>query len=445
MAKKMWGGRFKRKLDPSVEKFTESISYDHRLAEYDILGSMCHVEVLKRAKLITSHEASRINSGLKSVLSDVKKGKITLSPEMEDIHNFVQTRLEKKIGALSAKLHTLRSRNEQVVFDTKLYCLENIYKVLRKNSILMISLKNTASRYKDLIVPGYTHLQHAQPVSVVYYLGTYVEMLKRDNRRFSQIADNLELTLGSGALAGTDIQGNLYAIKGMPFGKVITSPLNPVDSVSDRDYIVEVLSASAILGMHLSRLCEDLILWSTHEFGFVELDDSVCTGSSLMPQKKNPDVLELIRGYSGRLYGNMVSLLVTLKGLPLSYNRDMQLDKEPLFDSIDIILGSLEVCSKVVKTMKFNRHKIYGQLEDESLYATDMAAYLVKKGMAFRDAHEVVGNIVKFSIDRKICVKDMNNTQLKRFSDLLDNKTVRAIMNPLNSVRSKKSIKRVRK
>jgi len=442
MAKKLWGGRFTKKADPLMEEFTKSVHYDYRLVEYDVMGSIYHVDILKRAKLISTLESSKLKKGLKDILSSIKKGTFKIDCNAEDIHSVIQSALEKKIGKLALKLHTARSRNDQVVFDVKLYSLDKLYKTLELSSKLIKVLKKKASQYKNLIVPAFTHLQPAQPVSMVYYLGAYMEMLKRDNRRLSDIADNIEVTFGSGAVAGTNIPARLYSIKGLPFGKTLKATRNSIDTVSDRDFVLEILSALSILGTHLSRMSEDIIIWSSMEFGFVELDDAFCTGSSLMPQKKNPDVLEIIRGYAGRLYGNFMSVLAMMKGLPLSYNRDMQLDKEPLFSSFDIVHGSLDLLSGIMNSVKFNRKKIGEQLENESLYATDMAHYLVEKGIAFKDAHTKIGNLIKYSLKKNKKIKDMSNLELKKFSKYLTKSVVKKIMNAQVSVKSKKSIVR---
>lgn len=440
MSKKLWGGRFSEKTDPLVEEFTKSIQYDYKLGGFDVIGSLYQVEILKRAKLISLKEAGVLKKGLRHIFSSIRKGAFKIDFDAEDIHSIIQNALEKDIGKVALKLHTSRSRNDQVVFDTKLYCLENLFKTLELNSKFIKVLGLKASQYKDLIIPGFTHLQHAQPVSIVYHLGAYFEMLKRDNKRFSTVVDNLEVSLGAGAMAGTDIPAEFYKIKGAPFGKKLHPTTNPVDSVSDRDFVLEILSALSILGMHLSRIAEDLIIWSTKEFDFIELNESFCTGSSLMPQKKNPDVLELVRGYTGRLYGNLISVLVMMKGLPLTYNRDMQLDKEPLFNSFEVVHNALGVLSKIMSTLKFNRKKIGHQLEDESLYATDLAYYLVTKGIAFKDAHTMIGNMIRYSLKEEKKIKDMSNAELNRFSKFLDKKIVNRLINPKCSIKAKKSI-----
>lgn len=441
MSKKLWGGRFTKKADPLMERFTRSIHYDCRLVTYDILGSLLHVEILKKAKLISVKEAAQLKKGLKSILSSVKNGKFKIDPDAEDIHSVIQNALEARIGKVALKLHTSRSRNDQVVFDMKLYCIDSLYKTLELSSKLIDALNKKAKQYRSLVIPAFTHLQHAQPISVVYYLGAYMEMLKRDNKRILHIMEDMDITFGSGAVAGTNIPARFYNIKGLPFNKSLKAAVNSVDTVSDRDFIVETLNTMAILGMHLSRMAEDLIIWSTKEFDFVELDDAFCTGSSLMPQKKNPDTLEMIRGYAGRLYGNLVGVLVMMKGLPLTYNRDMQLDKEPVFNSFDIIHDSLSLAAGVISSVKFNKEKIKVQVEDEALYATDMAHYLVSKGVAFKSAHTKIGNLVKYAIQNNKKIKDMTDEELKKFSEYLKKKVVKSIIDPLRSVKSKKSVR----
>jgi len=444
MAKKLWGGRFSKRTDHLVEEFTRSVHYDYKLGEYDVMGSLYHVKILKRAKLISAKEAGILTKGLSAIEKSIKNGDFRVDPKAEDIHSVIQNALEKRIGKIALKLHTSRSRNDQVVFDVKMYCLDNIFKTLGISSDFIKGLSNTALKNGDIILPGYTHLQHAQPVPVIYYLGAYMEMIKRDNSRLRAIADSMALTFGSGAMAGTEIPASFYDISGLPFKKRLTAAENPIDSVSNRDFVMEIVSALSIMGMHLSRMSEDLILWSTKEFDFVELDDAFCTGSSLMPQKKNPDVLELVRGYTGRLYGNLISVLVMMKGLPLSYNRDMQLDKESLFDSFSIIQNSLKVITGVVSSITFNKKSIDKQLEDESLYATDLGHYLVSKGVAFREAHTIIGNLVRYSVDNRKNMRHMNNRELNRFSELLNSQIVNKIMNPKTSVRTKRSIRKTK-
>jgi len=453
MAKKLWGGRFSKPTDPLVEEFTKSIQYDYKLLKYDLFGSILHVNVLKKARFLTSSEASKLQEALKTVHAQLENKEFKETDKNEDIHTYIQNELQKKVGDLALKLHTARSRNDQVVFATKLYCREillntGIYILDLAKEILILAHKNSR-----IIIPGFTHLQHAQPVLLYDYLGAYEDMLMRDAQRLKFIAANIKVIMGAGALAGTPISADEYKIKAAEQIKelkkiginFIQATDNSLDAVSDRDFVIEIISALSIIAMHLSRLAEDLIIWSTKEFDFVEIDEAYCTGSSLMPQKKNPDVLELIRGYAGRLNGNLVSVLTMMKGLPLTYNRDMQLDKEPLFDSFEIVSKELKVLKGLIKTLKFNYFKIEEQLRDESLYATDLVYYLVDKKIPFKNAHAMVGKLVKYSIDHNIQIKEMPENLLKRFSSRFIKKEIIVLFDPLVSVISKKSIKREKK
>lgn len=450
MSKKMWGGRFSKKTNPLVEEFTKSIQYDYKLAEYDIIGSMAHAEVLKKTGYLSSDEADKLSKGLKSIYADIKNKKFKPDNQYEDIHSYIQQQLQKKVGNSALKLHTARSRNDQVVFATKVYCKKSILDLTLGIYELNETIHKLSAKVGKLVIPGFTHLQHAQPVYLKDYLGAYIKMLDADNKRLSYIRENITITLGAGALAGTPIDAKKYNLstvkylKEMPLLKNfnVKPSDNSLYAVSDRDFVIEIISALSIMAMHLSRLAEDLIIWSTKEFDFIEIDESFCTGSSLMPQKKNPDGLELIRGYAGRLYGNLVSVLTMMKGLPLAYNRDMQLDKEPLFNSFEIVSSELEVISGVIKTLKFNKDKIEEQLKDESLYATDLVYYLVDKKTAFKDAHDIAGKLVKYSIDSGIEIKDMPENVLKKFSGKFVKKEVFKLFDPEVSVKSKKSIKR---
>jgi argininosuccinate lyase len=451
MAKKLWGGRFTKKTDPLVEEFTKSIQYDYKLAEYDILGSMAHVEILKKSGYLTSDEARKLFGGLDSILENIKKGKFKLDPKAEDIHTYVQNELQKKVGDLALKLHTARSRNDQVVFATKMYCNMAMVKVQVDIGKLNSAIQKIVNQNQGIIIPGFTHLQHAQPVYLKDYLGAYISMLSRDSKRLGYVSENMIISMGAGAVAGTPIDSQTYKTKAEEFLEEIPgckeafhieAIANSLDAVSDRDFVIEIISALSILAMHLSRLAEDLIIWSTNEFGFVEIDEAFCTGSSLMPQKKNPDVLELVRGYAGRLYGNLISVLTMMKGLPLTYNRDMQLDKEPLFNSFEIVLLELKVLTGLIKTLKFNKERIGEQLKDESLYATDLVYYLVDKTIPFKEAHTIIGKLVKYSIDNDIQIKEMPESLLKKFCNKLIKREIVKLFDPLVSVKSKKSIKR---
>lgn len=450
MAKKLWGGRFKKATDPLVEKFTRSIQYDYKLAQYDLLGSIAHVDILKRCGYLTAQEASRLDRGLNEIYISIEKGVFKPDLSCEDIHTNIQNALERIVGDLALKLHTARSRNDQVAFATKLYCkislTEEQLNITNLNKVIFdLAVKNT-----HIIIPGFTHMQHAQPVKLRDYLWAYIEMFVRDQERLAQISKNMHITLGAGALAGTPIDAAQYHIKVSEFIKEkqvgetfeIKANKNSMDAVSDRDFVIEIISALSLCAMHLSRLAEDLIIWSTKEFDFIELDDAYCTGSSLMPQKKNADCLELIRGYAGRLYGNLMSVLTMMKGLPLTYNRDMQLDKEPLFNSFEIITMELVLLQGLLKTLKFKEEKIGAHLKDESLYATDLVYYLVDKGVAFKKAHDIVGSLIRHSLDEKVPIKNMSEESLKKFSDKFKKTDVVKLFNPQTSVKSRKSIRR---
>lgn len=440
MAKKLWGGRFSKETHPLVEEFTKSVQYDNKLARYDVFGSLAHVQILKKAKYLTPREAARLTKALAGIFASINNKTFRYNPKVEDIHTDIQNKLEASLGELALKLHTARSRNDQVVFATKTYCKMELGKLGADIAELQKALQGLALRNKDLVIPGFTHMQHAQPVYLKDYLGAYVEMLKRDSERLDFVSGRIRLTMGAGALAGTPINFQQYRLR-IP-GIELEAPVNSLDAVSDRDFVIEILSALSIVGMHMSRLAEDLIIWSTKEFDFVELDDAFCTGSSLMPQKKNADVLELARGYAGRLYGNLVGVLAMMKGLPLAYNRDMQLDKEPLFNSIEIVSIKLKVMKGLVQTIKFNRPRIESYLEDEALYATDVVYYLVAKGVAFKTAHGIVGRLIRYAQDNKIEIKSLSDAELKKFSDKFKREEVLKLFNPKASVESKKSIRR---
>jgi len=452
--KKMWGGRFKEETDPDVEKFSRSIDYDYKLTKYDIFASSIHIDVLKKSGFLEDDEFETLKKALDEIGDDIRADKFEYNKESEDIHTDIQNKLEEKVGDLALKLHTARSRNEQVLFDLKIFCKNELFDVVDLCRRLQISISEICKENKEIIMPGYTHLQHAQVVYLKDYLGSYAEMLARDVDRLNNVQTRIKLTLGSGALAGTPIEPNLYneAIKRFISEHKELEKLqvkhadevsNSLDAVSDRDFVIEILSVLSILNMHLSKFAEDLIIWSTKEFGFVEIDDAFATGSSLMPQKKNPDVLELIRGYTGTLYGNLISVLTMMKGLPLTYNRDMQLDKPPLFNSFEIIKQELKILPKFIRTLKWNRETIKKAIdEDETLYATDLAYYLVKKGVAFKEAHNIIGKLVKFSLDNSRKIKEMSDEELRRFSDKLNKEKIVELMDPETSIKSRKSVVR---
>lgn len=394
----MWKGRFSKATADLVQHYGESISYDWRLYRHDIAGSIAHARAQVKAGLLTADEFSAIETGLREIEQQIEAGEFDFSIELEDIHMNIESALTEKIGAPGAKLHTARSRNDQVATDTRLYCREEIDTLITLLSGLETSLLAQAEQNAASVIPGYTHLQRGQPVTVGHHLLAYVEMLDRDKSRLADCRKRLNVSpLGSGALAGSTINLDREQIaKELGFDRVST---NSMDAISDRDYMAEFLFSMALVGTHLSRLSEDLILWCSSEFGFATLSDAHTTGSSLMPQKKNPDVCELTRGKTGRLYGNLVALLTAAKGLPLTYNRDLQEDKEPLFDSIDTLKLALKVNTEMIAEMTINVDTCEAAASDPLLLATDLADYLVKNGVPFRQAHELVGLAVAASVN----------------------------------------------
>ncbi|MFA4991859.1 MAG: argininosuccinate lyase [Candidatus Omnitrophota bacterium] len=440
MSKKLWGGRFAKKTNPLVEEFTKSIQFDKKLAAHDCLGSLAHIDVLKKARLLSAAEHKKLRKGLEGILIAIKKGDFKVDESFEDIHSYIQAVLEKKAGKAAFKLHTSRSRNDQVVFDVKCYSLGSAEVTMDLIEDLMGALDSAAGKNKKSQIAGYTHMQHAIPVKLSDYFSAYSGMLARDLARLKNAAKGIDLTMGSGALAGTSIDAAKYNVS-LGYCKVGPAK-NSIDTVSDRDFVVEILSALAITGMHLSRLAEDLILWSTKEFDFIDIDDAFCTGSSLMPQKKNPDVLELVRGNAGKLYGNLMSVLVMMKGLPLAYNRDMQLDKEPLFSSFETVQMELKVLAELLPKVKFKKENIDKQLADECLYATDMADYLVRNGVAFKEAHSIIGKLVSYKLKSGKEIADMANLELKAFHPSLNHSVMKKLIDPVNSVMSKKSARK---
>jgi argininosuccinate lyase len=393
----MWKGRFAQDTSSLVQQFGESISYDWRLFPHDIAGSIAHARAQKVAGLLTEEEFFAIENGLKEILADIEAGRFVFKTSLEDIHMNIEAELTKRIGAAGAKLHTARSRNDQVATDTRLYCRSAIGDLLGGISTLQSALLSQADKHAATIIPGYTHLQRGQPVTVGHHLLAYVEMLDRDRSRLEDCRKRLNVSpLGSGALAGSTINLDREAIaRELGFDGV---SVNSMDAIADRDYIAELLFTISLCGVHLSRLSEDLILWCSAEFGFVTLSDAHTTGSSLMPQKKNPDVCELTRGKTGRLIGNLMNLLVAVKGLPLTYNRDLQEDKPPLFDSVDTLAQILAVNAEMIVAMEIRTERCRAAASDPMLLATDLADWLVKQGVPFRHAHDLVGKAVAESI-----------------------------------------------
>ena len=394
-----------------VEEFLESISFDKRLYKYDIQGSITHAKMLAKCKIIADSEGKKIVKALKEIEKEIKTGKFEFYPSLEDIHTHIEKKLIEKIGAIGAKLHTARSRNDQVSLDMRLFLRDEIKEIAKLIRSLQKSILKVAEKNIDAIMPGYTHLQHAQPILFSHWIMAYFSMFNRDWERLLNTFGRVNISpLGAAALAGTSHPiDREYTARLLGFSKVAPSSM---DAVSDRDFIIEFLADASLIMMHLSRLSEELILFSSKEFGFIELSDDFTTGSSIMPQKKNPDVCELIRGKTGRVYGNLMSLLTTMKSLPLAYNRDMQEDKVPLFDTVDTLKGSLSLSAQMLDTMKVNKKRMLASLEGDFSMATDLADYLVKKGMPFRKAHQIVSELVKETIKKK---KDLTALTLKDF------------------------------
>jgi argininosuccinate lyase len=412
---KAWAGRIAGPTHELVESFTSSLPFDRRLYAHDIAGSIAHCEMLSKQRIIPRRDAQRIIAALRQIHAEFDRGRFRAAPGDEDIHMAIERRLIEKIGAVGGKLHTARSRNDQVALDLRLFLRTEIRRIVTLLHGLRRCLATLAKRHQDAIMPGYTHLQPAQPVLFAHHCLAYAEMLSRDQERFADCAQRLDvLPLGAGALAGTTFPiDREFVARRLGFARVSA---NSMDTVSDRDGAAEFLAACALLGMHLSRLAEDLILWSSQEFGFVEFPDAFATGSSIMPQKKNPDVAELIRGKTGRLYGNLLALLTTLKGLPLTYNRDLQEDKEPVFDSADTVRASLSILSALIPQLRVNRERMRAAAAAGFTLATELADYLTRKGVPFRDAHRIVGEIVRHCLSHTVTLESLTLDQLRRFS-----------------------------
>jgi argininosuccinate lyase len=432
----MWKGRFQTETSDLVQLYGESISYDWRLYPYDIQGSLAHAKALTAAGLITAKENQAISLGLKQILKEIESGKFEFRTSLEDIHMNIESALTKKIGDAGAKLHTARSRNDQVALDTRLYCRAEVGELLKLITSMQKALVNTADRYRDTVVPGYTHLQRAQPVLFAHHLLAYVEMLERDADRLRDAQDRINvMPLGSGALAGsTIVLDRKLVAKELGFPAISQ---NSMDAVSDRDYIAELIFDIALTGIHLSRLSEDVILWASAEFDFIELSDAHTTGSSLMPQKKNPDVAELTRGKTGRLIGNLVSILTTIKGLPMTYNRDLQEDKEPLFDSIDTMKVALAVFAEMISAMKIKSSNTLAAASDPYLLATDLADYLVRKKIPFRQAHEIMGKLTAYSLKHHKPFAELDLAEYRQFSSVFG-KDVYQVLNIDTALKARK-------
>lgn len=413
---KLWGGRFAKGTDKLVDDFNSSIRFDSRMYSHDILGSIAHANMLGKCGIISVDESSMIQNTLKDILIDIEAGKIDFEIDAEDIHMNIEKILISRIGDTGKKLHTGRSRNDQVALDIRMYLRDEITSIKEMVSVFLGTLVKISEANLDTIMPGYTHLQRAQPITLAHHMMAYFEMFKRDYQRLCDCYSRLNiLPLGSGALAGTTYPLDRYMVaQELGFDDVTQ---NSLDGVSDRDFAIELASCLSILMMHLSRLSEEIILWSSHEFSFVELDDAYSTGSSIMPQKKNPDVAELARGKTGRVYGSLMTLLTVMKSLPLAYNKDMQEDKEAIFDAVDTVKMCLPVFSNMIDTMKVRKANMYKAAQGGFTNATDIADYLVKKGIPFRSAHEIIGKMVLYCIENNKAIDDMTLEEFKSFSD----------------------------
>lgn len=416
---KLWGGRFTKETNKLVESFNESLSFDQRFYKQDIRGSIAHVKMLSKQNILTNEERDIIIGGLLSIKEDIDNGLLIFDDGSEDIHSFVEAHLIERIGDIGKKLHTGRSRNDQVALDMKLYVRDEIDELMELLYELLCEVLNIMEKNKSTYMPGFTHLQKAQPTTLAHHFGAYFEMFVRDYDRLVSTRKRMNTSpLGAGAFAGTTYELDREYVAALLDFDMATR--NSMDSVSDRDYLLELLSNLSILAMHLSRLSEEIIIWNTDEYRFVEMDDTYSTGSSIMPQKKNPDIAELIRGKSGRVYGSLISLLTTMKGLPLAYNKDMQEDKEMSFDAIDTLKSLIKLMSGMLSTMKFNHEKMAGSARGGFTNATDVADYLVKKNVAFRDAHEIVGRLVLYGIENKKALDDFTLEEFKNISEYFE-------------------------
>ncbi len=415
--KKMWEGRFHKETNKLLEKFNASITFDKRMYEEDIRGSIAHSRMLSKQGIISSEEQKEIENGLLQIKNEIENGTFEFKIEDEDIHMSIEKRLTEIIGAVAGKLHTARSRNDQVALDVRMY----VRKEAKKIKELLINFENVilnlSEKYEDIIIPGYTHLQRAQPILFSHHLMAYFQMFKRDITRIDNFLERSdEMPLGAGALAGTTFNLDRHFVaKELGFSKPTE---NSLDSVSDRDFIIELGMIISVISMHLSRFSEEIIIWCTSEFSFINLDDAFATGSSIMPQKKNPDIAELVRGKTGRIYGNLMAILTTMKALPLAYNKDMQEDKEGIFDSIDNIKLCIEIFYSMLNTVTVNKEKIFDSMKYGFLNATDVADYLAKHGVPFRQAHKIVGEIVSYCENKKIAIEDMTLSEFQSFSEI---------------------------
>ena len=438
MTKKLWGGRFQKSAEEWVDEFGASISFDQELVFEDIEGSIAHVTMLGETGILTNEEMDQIKSGLEALKKKAEAGEIEFSVSLEDIHLNLEKALIDSIGPVGGKLHTGRSRNDQVATDMHLYLKKQVKDIIGLISQFQSVLVEKADQHKETITPGYTHLQRAQPISFGHHLMTYFWMLQRDKERFTEALKRIDMSpLGAGALAGTTFPiDRERSAELLGFAGVYQ---NSMDAVSDRDFILEFLSTSSILMMHMSRFAEEIILWSSQEFRFVEMDDTFSTGSSIMPQKKNPDMAELIRGKTGRVYGNLFSLLTILKGLPLAYNKDMQEDKEGMFDTVHTVLGSLKIFAGMVDTMTVNEGRMKDAVHNDFSNATELADYLAAKGIPFREAHEITGKLVFTCIQKGCFLLDLSIEELKEASNVIE-EDIYGVLSPYEAVKRRKSL-----
>lgn len=435
---KLWGGRFEGTVEDWVEQFGASISFDHQLAKFDLMGSLAHVQMLGQTGILSLEEAEQIQDGLQALLRDLEAGELHFDIANEDIHMNMEVLLTEKIGPLAGKLHTARSRNDQVATDMHLYLKEQLGHVLDKLANLNSVLLDLAEKHVETIMPGYTHLQHAQPISFAHHLMAYYNMFQRDSERFAFNLKHTDLSpLGAAALAGTTF----------PIDRQLSSDLlgfqqpytNSLDAVSDRDFILEFLSNASILMMHMSRFCEEIINWCSFEYQYISLSDSFSTGSSIMPQKKNPDMAELIRGKTGRVYGHLLGLLTVMKSLPLAYNKDLQEDKEGMFDTVETILNSLDVLAGMLSSMQVNKAKMQQSIENDFSNATELADYLAEKGLPFREAHEIVGKLVLDSIKHGKNIQDWDLEELQVYHPLIE-EDIYIYLRPATAVQRRNSL-----
>lgn len=434
---KLWKGRFSKDSATSADEFNASIGFDKRMYKEDIEGSMAHAEMLGKQGIIAKEEAELIIKTLKEILADIEAGKVEFTIEGEDIHMNIETLLTERIGSTGKKLHTARSRNDQVAVDIRLYLRKEIAEIDKLLDELLETLENLAEEHVETVMPGYTHLQRAQPVTLAYHLLAYYQMFKRDRERFDDCRSRVNrLPLGSGALAGTTYNTDRkFLAEKLGFDSVLP---NGMDAVADRDFALEFLSCVSITMMHLSRFCEELINWSSVEFSFIEMDDAYSTGSSIMPQKKNPDMAELIRGKTGRAYGDMMTLFTVCKGLPMAYNKDLQEDKEPIFDAADTVKASLGIFREMISTMTVKKDNLRSAARYGYMNATDAADYLVAKGIPFRDCHSIIGNMVLYCINEGKALDELTMSEFKSFSEAFDEDIYEAI-DVVNCIKGKKS------